>query len=146
MRLTVTTALLAGLAAATATFSVAHAENVIQQRQALMKDMGGQMKIGADMAKGKIPFDAAKAETIFATLQKNMKGYVDLFPAGSDVGDTKAEPVVWSDRAGFEAAIAKFEATVAENSTAGATETGFKTAFAAVGEGCRTCHQTFKAR
>ncbi|MGQ3675585.1 c-type cytochrome [Xanthobacter sp. TB0139] len=146
MRLTVTTALLAGLAAATATFSVAHAENVLQQRQTLMKEMGGQMKIGADMAKGNIPFDAAKAEAIFTTLQNNMKGYADLFPAGSDVGETKAEPAVWSDRAGFEAAIAKFEASVAENRTAGVTEAGFKTAFAAVGEGCRSCHQTFKAR
>ncbi len=147
MRFKVTAALLAGLAAATATFSVAHADNVIQQRQTRMKEMGAQMKVGADMAKGTIAFDATKAAEIFKTLQTSMDGYVSLFPEGSDKGETKALAAVWTDRAGFEAAVASFNKVAAEGVATGATdEAAFKTAFAAAGEGCRSCHQTFKAR
>ncbi len=147
MRLKITAVLFAGLAAATATFSVAQADNVIQQRQARMKEMGVQMKVGADMAKGTIAFDTAKAAEIFKSLQTNMDGFVGLFPPGSDKGDTKAPENVWTDRAGFEAAAASFEKSVAEGVANGATdEASFKTAFAAAGEGCRSCHQTFKMR
>lgn len=147
MRLKITAALLAGLAAATATFSVAQADNVIQQRQARMKEMGAQMKVGADMAKGTIAFDSAKAAEIFKSLQTNMDGFVALFPPGSDKGETKAPENVWTDRAGFEAAAASFEKSVADGVANGAAdEASFKTAFAAAGEGCRSCHQTFKNR
>ncbi|MGQ3672485.1 c-type cytochrome [Xanthobacter sp. TB0136] len=147
MRLKVTAALFAGLAVATAGLSVAHADNVIQQRQARMKEMGAQMKVGADMAKGTIAFDSAKAAEIFKTLQTSMDGYVSLFPPGSDKGETKALAVVWSDRAGFESAIASFNKSVDEGVAKGAAdEAAFKTAFAAAAEGCRSCHQTFKAR
>lgn len=147
MRLKITAALLVGLATATATLSVAHADNVIQQRQARMKEMGEQMKVGADMAKGAIAFDAAKAADIFKSLQTNMDGFVGLFPPGSDTGENKATANVWTDRAGFEAAVASFDKVVADAVATGAADVAsFRTVFAAAGEGCRSCHQTFKTR
>lgn len=142
MRFTVTAAVLAGLVAATA----ASAQSPIQQRRALMKDMGQQAEIGAAILKGQTPFDAAKAELIFQTFKKSMDGYAGLFPPGSDTGETKATAAVWSDRAGFEAAVAKFNQAVADNAAKATTADGFKAAFAAAGEQCRACHQTFKSR
>lgn len=119
--------------------------DVIKQRKALMSAMGDQTKAGAAILKGEQPYDPAKAAAIF-------KAYTDganfgtLFPAGSDKGDTKAAPAIWSDRAGFDAEMAKFNAAVQQGLPNIGTEAGFKTAFQNVAATCRTCHSTYQAR
>ncbi|MFG1480676.1 cytochrome c [Xanthobacter sp. V4C-4] len=143
MRFFVTAAVLAGLVAATA--AVAQT-NVIQQRREAMKVIGEQTDVAASILKGQTPFTAAKAELIFQTYKDKMVGFEKLFPPGSDKGETKATSAVWSDRAGFDAAIVKFNQAVADNAAAGVTEAGFKAAFLAVAENCRSCHQSFKTR
>ncbi|WP_238122791.1 MULTISPECIES: c-type cytochrome [unclassified Xanthobacter] len=143
MRVPLIAAALVGVLAATAATAQT---NVIQQRRAAMKAIGEQTDIGASMLKGQVPFDAAKAELIFATYKDKMVGFDKLFPPGSDKGETKATAAVWSDRAGFDAAIAKFEKAVADNAGKATTADGFKAAFTAVAENCRACHQSFKSR
>ncbi|WP_234050052.1 MULTISPECIES: cytochrome c [unclassified Xanthobacter] len=144
MRLFVTAAIVGGLVAATAAYAQG---NVIQQRRAAMKAIGEQTDIGASILKGKVPFSTDKAQLIFQTYKDKMVGFEKLFPPGSDAGETKATAAVWSDRAGFDAAITKFNQAVAENAAKGVVdEAGFKTAFAAVAENCRSCHQTYKSR
>lgn len=119
--------------------------DVIKPRKALMGAVGDQTKIGAAILKGEQPFDAAKAAAIF-------KAYTDaatfntLFPDGSDKGDTKAAPAIWSDRAGFDAQMAKFNAAVQQGLPQIGTEAGFKTAFQNVAAPCRTCHSTYQSR
>ncbi len=130
-----------------ASASLAHAQDdVIAKRKALMKEIGQKAEMAGNILKGKAPYDTATAKAIFATFSTNIKGFGDLFPEGSDLGDTKALPEVWTDRAGFDADIAKFEKAVAENAAKAETEAGFKPAFMAVAETCRSCHQTFKSR
>lgn len=144
MRLTVTAAVVAGLVAATAAYAQT---NVIQQRRADMKAIGEQTDVAASILKGKEAFSTDKAKLIFQTYKDKMVGFEKLFPPGSDAGETKATAAVWSDRAGFDAAIAKFNQAVADNAAKGVVdEASFKTAFAAVAENCRSCHQTFKSR
>lgn len=143
MRLSVTAAVVAGLVAATAAYAQT---NVIQQRRAAMKAIGEQTDIAASILKGQVPFSVDKAELIFQTYKDKMVGFEKLFPPGSDTGETKATSAVWTDRAGFDAGIAKFNQAVADNAAAGVTEAGFKTAFTAVAETCRSCHQTYKSR
>lgn len=143
MRVPVIAAALVGLVAATAATAQT---NVIQQRRAAMKAIGEQTELGAAMLKGQAPFDAAKAALIFSTYKEKMVGFEKLFPPGSDKGETKATAAVWSDRAGFDAAIAKFDAAVADNAPKATSADGFKAAFTAVAENCRSCHQSFKAR
>jgi len=143
MRLRVTAAVLLGLFAVTAASAQT---NVLQQRRAAMKEIGEQTDIGAAIAKGQQPFSAAKAQLIFQTYKDKMVGFEKLFPPGSDTGETKATSAVWTDRAGFDAAIAKFKQAVADNAANGVTEAGFKAAFSAVAENCRACHQTYKSR
>lgn len=134
---------LASLAAAS---PVAAQSGPIGERKQAMKAMQDQAEIGAAMLKGQSPYDSAKATLIFQTFVDKMKGYGTLFPPGSDKGDTKVQPAIWSDRAGFDAAIAKFGQLVAENAPRAGTADGFKSAFVAVADGCRSCHQSFKAR
>lgn len=122
------------------------AQNVISERKAVMKRLGDQSDLGAAMLKGQLPYDPAKAAAIFASYKGALDGYVGLFPTGSDRGETKATPAIWSDRAGFEAAKAAFDKAVAENSGTVGTADGFKASFVAVANACRSCHQSFKQR
>lgn len=118
----------------------------IKARQAIMKGIGDQTTLGAAMVKGEAPFDATKAAAIFQTFAEGGAKAGALFPEGSDKGDTKALPAVWSDRAKFDAELAAFNKAVAEGTPKIGTADGFKTAFTAVAQTCRSCHSTFKAR
>lgn len=118
----------------------------IKERQAIMKQIGDQTGAGAAMLKGEAPFDAAKAAAIFKTYTEGGAKFGTLFPEGSDKGDTKALPAVWSNRAGFDAELAAFNKAVAAGAPNIATADGFKNAFSAVAQTCRTCHSTYKAR
>lgn len=139
-------ALLAAVLVPLATTAVLAQGNVIQQRQALMKDIGDNTKVAAAMVKGEAPYDAAKATAIFKVYAANADKFGSLFPEGSNVGETKATQAIWTDRAGFDAALAKFKADVAANADKVGTAEGLKTAMAAVGGNCRACHQTYTQR
>lgn len=143
MKFGVTLAVL--LMGATAGVAVAQ-EGPVAQRKALMKEIGQKAEMGGNILKGQAAYDPQTAAAIFKTFADNIKSFGSLFPPGSDTGDTKALPAVWSDRAGFDAAIAKFEKAVADNAPNAGTESGFKVAFMTVAESCRSCHQSFKAR
>ena len=68
--------------------------------------------IGA-MMKGEAPFDAAIVMQSFKTFQEAPPVYVTLFPEGSETGyDTEAKSTIWTDRAGFEAALKTFSDAV----------------------------------
>ncbi len=135
-----------GVAGVVGATSAVVAESVIGQRKAVMKRLEDQTEIGAAMLKGQMPYDPAKATAIFASYKDALAGYAGLFPAGSDRGDTKAAPAIWSDRAGYEAAIAAFNAAVADNAPKAGTADGFKVAFVAAANSCRSCHQSYKLR
>ena len=71
-----------------------------------------------------------------------------LFPAGSDKGNTKALPEVFSDHAGFEKAagvlhVASMKLAAAADAN---DQAAFATAFGEVGAACGACHRTYRAR
>jgi len=70
-----------------------------------------------------------------------------LFPAGTNLPNSKALPTVWSNRAGFEARAAAYAA--AATALAEAAQTGdravFLTRWAAVRQACSDCHDTYRA-
>ncbi len=85
--------------------------NPIAARKALMKANGEQAKIGAAIAKGDAPFDAAKVQTIFATFLDAAEKAPALFPDNSKKGGkTEALPAIWKNKADFEGRFAKFGA------------------------------------
>ena len=69
-----------------------------------------------------------------------------LFPAGSNVGRTTANPAVWSDRPGFEAAAARYaEAATKLAQLAEANDkAGFAAQYQVVGETCGACHKAYR--
>lgn len=118
--------------------------DIIGQRQALMKRSGAEARIGAQMARGEIPFDAAKAQAVFATFADKAAKLPNLFPENSKTGDTRAAPAIWEKPAEFKAEIAKFAADAKKGQETAKDLESFKAAFSATGRDCGSCHETFR--
>ena len=115
-----------------------------KDRQAMMKNVGAATKVAAGMAKGEAPFDAVAAQLALRTMNNAALGVGYLFPEGSETGaETEASPKIWSDRAGFDAALAKF----ATDTSATVTDLGsFKAAFGAATSNCGSCHKAYRVK
>ena len=71
-----------------------------------------------------------------------------MFPAGSDTGETKALPTIWSDMPGFVAAGAAASAAYDKLAmAAGSGDMAAATAaFGDVGKACGACHTKYRAK
>lgn len=127
--------------------TVALAQDPIAARKAIMKENGAQAKNGAAMAKGDMPFDAAKAKAIFAAYAAAAEKMPALYPDNSKTGgETSAAPKVWTDKSGFAAAFAKFGKESKEAEAAITDLASFKTQFGNVAKNCGGCHETFRVK
>jgi cytochrome c556 len=128
-----------------ATIALAQAD-VIKERQENRKATAAEMRAikGIIDAKG----DTKAAQAHAAKLQELELAFVKLFPAGSDKGDTKALPTVWSDTAGFEAASKAANAAYAQLATAAGSGdlAQLTAAFGATGKTCGACHEKFRVK
>jgi cytochrome c556 len=119
----------------------------ISQRKETMKGVGGQARVGAQMVKGDIPFDAGKAKAVFATYASAAAKMPTLFPENSKTGgETTAAPKIWEDMNGFKAAFAKFEADAKAAEASVKDLDSFKVAFGNMGKNCGGCHETFRIK
>jgi len=119
-------------------------DNVIAGRKAgllmsaaLLGGMKGAIDRGDDV---KTQAFAARSLARWATALPGM------FPAGSLSDKSDALPVIWSDRAGFEAraaAYAEAAAKLADLAKAG-DKAGFAAQWAEVGKTCGACHDTYR--
>lgn len=136
---TVCTTIAAGLFAASAL------AGPIEDRQKAMEDVGDAMKVLAAIAKKERPFAAAEVKQAGETIADRFGKAKALFPEGSEKGDkeTWAKPEIWSDRAGFDAALAKGQ-EAATAMAAVTEESQFMPALQALGGSCKDCHDKFR--
>lgn len=129
-----------------ATVSAALAQqNVINTRQALMKQSGQQTAVLNRMVRGQEAFDATKVGAAFDALADKAAKMPGLFPEESRKGETRAHPKIWEDSAGFKAAVASFASDVASARPKALTGLdGLKEALPAVAKHCGTCHETYR--
>jgi cytochrome c556 len=129
-----------------ATLVSAHAD-AISDRKQLMKGVGGQARVGAQMVRGNEPFDLAKAQAVFATYASVAGKMPALFPAESKTGgETTAAPRIWEDMDGFKAAFVKFGKEAASAQAAVKDLDSFKALFADMGKNCGGCHENFRIK
>jgi len=117
-----------------------------KERHEMMENMGEAAKTLGGMLKGETAFDAALVMDSFSTMQEIGSLVVTLFPEGSYVGepDTAAEGV-WTDRAGFDAAMFNFVSAVdaaVEASPQSLDE--LKLVSSDVFKGCKACHEEYR--
>jgi cytochrome c556 len=135
---------LAAVALAFGVTAVVAQGDVIAERKNLMKRSGEQARAGAQMVRGEAPYDQAKAQAIFDTFIDKAQKLPALFPATSRTGDTRALPAIWEKPNDFKAAVDKFGADAKKAKADTKDLDSFKTAFAAVGRNCGSCHEAFR--
>jgi cytochrome c556 len=120
--------------------------DVIKQRQENRKQAGAAMRAIKAIVDAKGPTSGAVEQA--AKLKTLEAAFVKMFPPGSDKGDTKALPTVWSDWAGFEAASKNADASFDKLSVAAGSGdmAQLQAAFADAGKACGACHQKFRAK
>ena len=126
---------------------VAAQSDPIATRKATMKEVGAQTKTGSGMAKGEIPYDQTKAQTMFTTYVDASAKMPSLFPENSKTGgDTAALPAIWTNKADFDARFQKFGADAKAAASAVKDLDSFKTAFTGVTKNCGGCHENYRAK
>ena len=134
------------LAALPASAQFQKPEDAVKYRKATFTVMAAHFgRIGA-MANGKAPFDA-KAAADNATLLAALAPLpATAFGPGTDKGETRAKPEIWTESDKFKAGMTKM--TEELNKLNAAAKTGdlaqLKTAFGAAAQTCKSCHDNFR--
>jgi len=134
--------LLFGLQAAAA------AESPQEQRHELMEDAGSSAKTIGKMLEGETAFDAAAALAAMQNWAEVAGQFGDLFPEGSETGyDTEAKATIWTDREGFDAALAAWADAV--DAAVAANPQDLEALQAAAGpvfKTCKACHEEYRVK
>jgi cytochrome c556 len=121
-------------------------EDAIKYRKAAMTMMATHFGRVAAMANGRIPFDAkAAADNIeIATVVSKLPfaGFVE----GTDKGETKAEPKIWTEMDKFRAGATKMQEEMVKFNAAAKTGNidTIKAAVGETGKACKACHDNYR--
>lgn len=114
-------------------------ESVIKYRQAVMSAISAHGKAISLNLKGKVDRNADLA--VHATAIAGMAGSVgELFPEGSDFGETDALEAIWENKDDFQAKAEDLK--VAADTLAGAVTTDN---YDALRKTCKACHKKYKS-
>ena len=145
--LSMTAVVLAGaVTALPAAAQFAKPEDAIKYRKAAMTLQGFHVGRIFGMANGKVPFDAktvaSDADTLLAVTRLPFVAFID----GTDKGETKADPKIWSERDKFTAAATTMQDAVVKLNTAakGGNVDAIKAAVGETGKACKACHDTYR--
>jgi len=134
------------LAAPAAAQSFQKPEDAIKYRKASLTVLAAHFGPLGAMASGRAPYNAQvasrSADVILVASTLPWAGFVE----GSDKGDTRAKPEIWSESAKFKEAGDKMQAEMVK--LAAAAKTGnldnLKAAFGPAAATCKACHDNFR--
>ncbi len=121
-------------------------EDAVKYRQGAFQVMGQHFgRLGA-MANGKAPFDAKTAQDNAAVVEVISKLPWSAFGPGTDVGQTKAKPEIWTEKAKFDQGAEKLMAEAVKLQAAAKMGNldALKAAFGDTAATCKACHDSYK--
>jgi cytochrome c556 len=125
--------------------AMAQGGDVIAQRREGMKRMAQHMQAMKAVVdnRGDVKGTVERIDDMLAWYRDEPK----LFPAGSDKGDTRALPAIWSDHAGFLQANATmiFRVQQLRTAAAGGDQAAFAQAYQDTSAACGACHRPYRA-
>jgi cytochrome c556 len=127
--------------------SVVSAQNVdiIKERKKHYEAMGKAVKEPTAMYKGEAEFDLAKVQAALKVIQEKAAILPKLFPDDSKTGaDTEALPIIWQEKADFEARFPKLAEAAKAAEAAITDEETFPDAWKNVVGNCSGCHKKFR--
>ena len=139
-------ALLGTAIALPAAAQFAKPEDAIKYRKAALTVMSTHFGRVAAMASGKVPFDAkAAAENAEVATMMSKLPFVAFVP-GSDKGETKAEPKIWTEMDKFNTAAKTMQDAMARLDVAaqGGNLDAIKAAVGETGKSCKACHDNYR--
>lgn len=119
----------------------------VDDREALMKDIGRTMGILGGVMKGEKPFEEGTVQAALDALKADAikLDAETLFPKGSEGGG--ASPKIWEDAAGFQQHIDKFRADTAKAADAKPQDVdALRVSMKDVGANCGACHQLYRVK
>ena len=121
-------------------------EDAIKYRKAAFTVMGTHFGRVAAMANGRIPFDAKLAAENAEIANAMAKLPYTGFGPGTDKGDTKAEPKIWTEMEKFNAGAAKMQEEMAKLNVVakGGNLDAIKAAVGETGKSCKACHDNYR--
>ena len=145
-------AFIAACTLATALFALhaqaqfAKPEDAIKYRRAVMTVMGTHFGRVAGMANGKIAFDPkAAADSADIALTMSKLPFVAFIP-GTDKGETKAEPKIWTEQDKFKTAAEQMQDNMVKLQAAAKSGNleSIKSAAGDTGKSCKNCHDSYR--
>lgn len=128
------------------------AKYAVEIRQSIYTLIGANFgPIGA-ILKGDKAYDAAEVQKRLSRIAFLAPMLDEAFPEISNVGEpeTKAKPEIWANRADFDKKLKAMQAAVKDlvevNNRDKADNEAFKTAAMALGQACKNCHDTYRAK
>ncbi len=134
------------IGAAPAFAQFAKPEDAIKYRKSVMTLMGAHVGRVAAVVKGARPFNATEVQANAALVETLSKLPFDAFGPGTDKGETRAKPEIWTNADKFKAAGENMQKAVAAMSSAAKTGNldQVKATFGDVGKACKACHDDFR--
>ena len=121
-------------------------EDAVKYRKAAFTVMAAHFGRVAAMANGRIPFDAKAAadNAEIATIASKLPfaGFVE----GTDKGETKAEPKIWTEMDKFRGGASKMQEEMAKLNVAAKSGNldAIKAAVGETGKSCKACHDAYR--
>ncbi len=137
------------MAAMTAPFlaqAQAKPEEVIKYRQSVFKVIGWNFGAMAAMAKGEVPYNKETFSRHATNVEFVSRLALEGFPPGTENGETKAKPAIWSKLEDFKAKMGKMNdeaAKLAQIARSGGFDE-IKKQFGSTGASCKSCHDDYK--
>jgi cytochrome c556 len=120
-------------------------EDAYDYRDAIMESMRGHIRAASMTVRGLVE-DNGQLVDHARGMANNAREFDNIFPEGSNVGESEALPVIWEEPEEFAAAIEKVKqasAAFVEAAESGDAER-IGGAFRELGGACRGCHDRFR--
>ncbi len=124
-------------------------EDVIKFRKGVYQVVGWHVRPMGAMVKGQMPYDQAEFVRNAEIVAMMSTVAPHAFVAGSDKGETKAKPEIWSDAAGFKKVMDNFQAEAGKMVQVAKTATSVdqvRGQFGALGKSCGACHDNYRTK
>jgi cytochrome c556 len=120
-------------------------QELIDLRQRVMDVNAAVVTLTTAMIESSVPFDVEVARAALRSLAHDLEVFPLYFPPGSDKGETKAAPAIWSDMDGFKAAAAKLAADASAAADTLATLDDLVIAMVGtISSDCGSCHAKYR--
>lgn len=119
-------------------------QDAIQYRKDTLKEMQQNFKRVADMASGRVPYEAKTAEDSAQKAAELIKLPWAGFGPGTEGG--KAKPAIWKEQDRFRDLATRSEGEVAKVAVAAKTGNldAIKAAIGPAGASCKACHDNYR--